>query len=258
MAGSSSPCKSLENPNQFSFNSMYCATRKGSKAQLCLLRILHIISTVRPPQITTAEPLLFSSETKESSVESNMSKENNGSGFDLNGDVCILPEVEVSSETLASGARLSPRSTTVGSGGLPPISGAGGGDQCDQQGEKTYENDFDEAEKKFDLLIEAAKLILGEFKDDKTSESERQNFELKNNKTGENELNEKALRRRSQPSTAAEIDGDIEDKGSPVLRRSKRGRNHVLPNRYRDSVLEPLTRLSRHRSSVVPTKRRKT
>ncbi|CAA2957164.1 Hypothetical predicted protein [Olea europaea subsp. europaea] len=252
MAGSSCPCKSLENPNQVSFNSMYCATRKGSKAQLCLLRILHIISTVRPPQITTAEPPIFSSETKESSVESNMSKENNGSGFDLNGDVCILPEVEESSESLASGARLSPSSTTVGSGDLPPISGAGGGDQCDQQGEKTYENDFDKAEKKFDLLIEAAKLILGEIKDDKTSESERQNFELKN------ELNEKALRRRSQPSTAAEIDGDIEDKGSPVLRRSKRGRNHVLPNRYRDSVLEPLTRLSRHQSSVFPTKRRKT
>ncbi|CAI9781450.1 unnamed protein product [Fraxinus pennsylvanica] len=260
MAGSSPPCRSLENPNQVSFNSMYCATSKGSKAQLCLLRIMHIISTVRPPQITLTEPPLISSETKELSVESNMRKEDNGSEFDLNGDVCILPEMDEPSESLASGARLSPSSTTVGFGGLPPLNGDGGGDQCDQQGEKTYENDFDEAEKKIDLLIEAAKLILGEFKDynkfESAYESERQSFELKNNKTGKNELNEKTLRRRSQPLMAAEIDGYVEDKGSPMLRRSKRGRNYVLPNRYRDSVLEPLTRLSRHRSSVVPTKRR--
>ncbi|KAL2511134.1 Uncharacterized protein Adt_16734 [Abeliophyllum distichum] len=279
MASSSlSPYKSLKNPNRVSFNSMYCATSRGSKAQLCLLKILHVISTVRPPQITMAKPPLFSSETKELSVENKMNKANNGSGFDLNGNVCIFPEMEESSESLASGGRLSPSSTTVGADGLPPLSGGGGGDQCYQQGGKTHENDWrthgvsksapykinennvkyrDETKKNFALLIEAAKLVLGEFKDYNNSESESENFELTKNKTGENELNEKTLWRRSQSLTASEIGGDNEDT-APVLRRSKRGRTQVLPNRYRDSmVLEPLTRLSRHRSSVVSTKRGK-
>ncbi|CAI9785891.1 unnamed protein product [Fraxinus pennsylvanica] len=273
MAGSSSPCKSPKNPNRISFNSMCCATRRGSKAQLSFLKILHIISTVRPPQTTTAEPPLFSSKTKESYVDSKMSEENNGSEFDSSGDVCILPEMDESCESLAGG-RLSPGTTAVGTGDLPSLSGGGGGDQCQQQGEKTHENGCvntngvsksvpyemkgnndkycDKAENKLDLLIEAAKLILGEFKDYNNSEYEKQTFELKRNKMVENE---KTMRRRSQWLTAANIGRDIEDTGSPALRRSKRGRTQVLPNRYRDSVLEPMTRLSRHRSSVVPVKR---
>ncbi|CAA2966172.1 Hypothetical predicted protein [Olea europaea subsp. europaea] len=269
-ASSSSPCKSPKNSIPVSFNPMYCATRRGSKAQLCFLKILHIISTVRPPQITTAKPPIFSSEIKESYVVSKTGEENNGSEFDLSGDVCVLPEMDESSESLADG-RLSPRSTTVGTGDLPSLSGGRGGDQCDQQGKKTHENDCvktngvpyemngnndkycDEAKNKLDLLIEAAKLILGEFKDYDNSEYEKQNIELKRNKMVENE---KTLRRRSQWLTATNIGGDIEETGSQVLRRSKRGRTQVLPNRYRDSVLEPLTRYSRHQSSVFPAKRK--
>lgn len=41
---------------------------------------------------------------------------------------------------------------------------------------------------------------------------------------------------------------------SPPVVRTKRGRNQVLPYRFRDSVLEPWARLSR--SNPVPTKRR--
>ncbi|KAL2502166.1 Uncharacterized protein Fot_36014 [Forsythia ovata] len=108
MASSSlSPCKSLKNPNRVSFNSMYCATSRGSKAQLCLLKILHVISTMWPPQITMAKPPLSNSETKESSIKNKMSKANNGSGFDLNGDVCISPEMDESSKSLANGGHLS-------------------------------------------------------------------------------------------------------------------------------------------------------
>ncbi|KAL2530495.1 Uncharacterized protein Fot_23096 [Forsythia ovata] len=102
MDSSLSPCKSLKNLNRVSFNSTYCATSRGSKAQLCLLKILHVISTMRPPQITIAKPPLSSLETKESLVENKMIKANNGSGFDLNDEVCILPEMEESSDSLAS------------------------------------------------------------------------------------------------------------------------------------------------------------
>ncbi|CAA2995085.1 Hypothetical predicted protein [Olea europaea subsp. europaea] len=98
MATSSSPCKSPKNPIPISFSSMYCATRRGSKAQLCFLKILHMISIVRPPQITMAKSSIFSSETKESYVDSKTREENNGSEFDLSDDVYILPEMDESSE----------------------------------------------------------------------------------------------------------------------------------------------------------------
>ncbi|KAL2550520.1 Uncharacterized protein Fot_12050 [Forsythia ovata] len=161
-----------------------------------------------------AKPPLSSSETKESSVENKMSKANNGFKFDLNDDFCIFPEMEESFKSLASGGRLSTSSTTVGASGLSPLSSGRSGDQCDQQGEKTHENDWrthdvsksalykinennvkylDETEKIFALLIETAKLVLGEFKDYNNSESEFENFELMKNKMGENELNEKTL-----------------------------------------------------------------
>ncbi|GAA0142870.1 hypothetical protein LIER_03673 [Lithospermum erythrorhizon] len=42
---------------------------------------------------------------------------------------------------------------------------------------------------------------------------------------------------------------------APPVVRSKRGRSQVLPNKYRDSVMEPLARLTRP-DQPVPTKRR--
>ena len=48
----------------------------------------------------------------------------------------------------------------------------------------------------------------------------------------------------------------IADKSSYPLVRSKRGRIQVLPNKYRDSILEPLTPFSRIRSTIVTNRRR--
>ncbi|CAK9153858.1 unnamed protein product [Ilex paraguariensis] len=96
------------------------------------------------------------------------------------------------------------------------------------------------------LLIEAAELIFGEFRDD---ESEVHNHKSTGTETAVKKINAK----RPEPNHFPAY-GDFEDI-SPVV-RSKRGRSQVLPYKYRDSVLEPLTPLSRHRSNMVPTKRR--
>lgn len=93
----------------------------------------------------------------------------------------------------------------------------------------------DRAERSLTLLIEAAKLILGEFVGGDESEA----LELK------------------REDVAAGIGGAFEEAPPPPVVRSKRGRTRVLPCRYRDSAVEPLTRFSRTGSSVTPAKRRR-
>ncbi|GMP98968.1 hypothetical protein CsSME_00046639 [Camellia sinensis var. sinensis] len=90
------------------------------------------------------------------------------------------------------------------------------------------------------LLIEAAKLISGDFADAETEKPSQIEAEL-----GESE---------AATAAAVEFYGGVEDI-SPVV-RSKRGRSQVLPYRYRDSILEPLTRFSAQRSTSSSTKRR--
>ncbi|KAK9168424.1 hypothetical protein Syun_000564 [Stephania yunnanensis] len=93
------------------------------------------------------------------------------------------------------------------------------------------------------LLVEAARLISGNLEDgeDRPIQSDRSRAreEYQNQNRNRNELWRLEL-----------CDEGLEDV-SPVV-RSKRGRNQVLPYRYRDSVLEPLKRLcssSKQRSS---------
>ncbi|CAL5357154.1 unnamed protein product [Camellia sinensis] len=138
--------------------------------------------------------------------------------------------------------------------------------------EVKHEEEEEEAYKSkgsLDLLIEAAKLISGEFEDDETERNLKQqpsqNMELSGEFFRETK-NETAMdessaakrgskRRKQNECWIDELYGDFEDV-SPVV-RSNRGRNQVLPHKYRDSVLEPLKPLSRHRSSAaVSTKRR--
>lgn len=115
---------------------------------------------------------------------------------------------------------------------LSSTSSAAGGSDVD------HDDGGGRARRNLSLLIEAAQLIFGEFGDG--DESERNGFELKSDADIE-------------PKTG----GEFEE--SPPLPggRSKRGRTRVLPCRYRDSVLEPLTRFSRTGSSILPHKRRR-
>ncbi|KAF9598703.1 hypothetical protein IFM89_029953 [Coptis chinensis] len=86
-----------------------------------------------------------------------------------------------------------------------------------------------------DLLVEAARLISGNF--------ENVDEEMKvETKVGNDD----------EKNWMLECYDDFEDI-SPVV-RSKRGRTQVLPYRYRDSVLEPWKRLTKQRSSRVCSK----
>lgn len=111
-------------------------------------------------------------------------------------------------------------------------SSSGGGKGSDVD----HEDGGDRAERNLTLLIKAAKLIFGEFIGGDESEVK---LELK------------------RDEVAAEIDGAFEETTPSPVVQSKRGRTRVLPCRYRDSVVEPLTRFSRTGSSVIPAKRRR-
>ncbi|KAF8009520.1 hypothetical protein BT93_J0505 [Corymbia citriodora subsp. variegata] len=133
------------------------------------------------------------------------------------------------------------------------------------------------------LLVEAAKLVSGddagegdEDEDGETETRERpgQRHELHDSprtKANATEASTKTelqgSKRKRQISEAAFVEPEADaappqppppppqtqPSSLPVV-RSKRGRNQVLPYRFRDSVLEPWARLSR--SNPVPTKRR--
>lgn len=132
------------------------------------------------------------------------------------------------------------------------------------EGEEAYKS-----KGSLDLLIEAAKLISGEFEDDEPEQNLKQlpsqnmepSGEFFREKKNETAMDESSAAKRGSKRLKQnecwmeELYGDFEDV-SPVV-RSNRGRNQVLPHKYRDSVLEPLKPLSRHRSSAaVSTKRR--
>lgn len=117
-------------------------------------------------------------------------------------------------------------------------SGGGGGGEGSDVADRG--DGGDRTERSLTLLIEAAKLILGEFVGGDESEAkERCGFELK------------------REDVAAEIGGAFEEAPPSPVVRSKRGRTRVLPCRYRDSAVEPLTRFSRTGSSLTPAKRRR-
>lgn len=79
-----------------------------------------------------------------------------------------------------------------------------------------------------DLLVEAARLISGDFKDENhETDEEVENIKNRDEKT-------ELKRRKSKRNRKLDVYEDI----SPVV-KSKRGRNQVLPYRYRDSVLDP-------------------
>ncbi|OVA04644.1 hypothetical protein BVC80_1711g32 [Macleaya cordata] len=110
-----------------------------------------------------------------------------------------------------------------------------------------------------DLLVEAARLISGNFEDDETDEEGKRRLSMESTektvKITEAEAGpNKTIGCRSKRNQSWMFDfyEGFEDI-SPVV-RSKRGRNQVLPYRYRDSVLDPWKRFSKQRSSRVSSK----
>ena len=291
-----------------------CSTRVRhgySKAQMCLNKILGIISSIPPPE-TPKESQDF--ETKES--ENN---NNRGVGIDLNLRLGPLVESEEEEESLAeNGNNLSACSVVVGkvsaestdsvAESAPAVhvdhvvtvaAEKSSESECDpkeklaaekavevseittqQRVEESSEIDDDEEEevvvvktvafkreenenKSTDclgLLVEAARLISGNFEEEEEEDDESPSHHHHHRgKKLSSELGlglEKSKRKRKRNSRKnSSGGGTVEDwmeDTSPVV-KSKRGRNQVLPTRYRDSVLEPWKPLPRPLKSSTTT-----
>nr|POE62562.1 hypothetical protein CFP56_42577 [Quercus suber] len=109
------------------------------------------------------------------------------------------------------------------------------------------------------LLVEAARLISGNFEEEEEDdESPSHHHRGKNKLSSELGLGlEKSKRKRKRKRNSRKngsgvtVEDWMEDT-SPVV-KSKRGRNQVLPTRYRDSVLEPWKPLPRPLKSSTTT-----
>ncbi|CAN4098968.1 unnamed protein product [Withania somnifera] len=239
--------------------------RGCSKAQTRLFKILRIISTVPPHNIS--------------------SKKLNGFAVDLNIEFNVPSEktVEEQSGSPVEGGQSTSTAdekctVAVECGGVDLVkcSDDGGGETPCRSDNSVVQLEVSETSKSEEkigeelkeekgfmgLLIEAATLIFGDFKDEKPkSECEAENKSFKSDNTIEKlKMDDhhdiaairKELKRRND-DCAEEV---MEDKSSYPLVRSKRGRIQVLPNKYKDSILEPLTPFSRTRATIVPNRRR--
>ena len=290
-----------------------CSTRVRhgySKAQMCLNKILGIISSIPPPE-TPKESQDF--ETKGS--ENN---NNRGVGIDLNLRLGPLVESEEEEESLAeNGNNLSACSVVVGkvsaestdsvAESAPAVhvdhvvtvaAEKSSESECDpkeklaaekavevseittqQRVEESSEIDDDDDEevvvvktvafkreenenKSTDclgLLVEAARLISGNFEEEEEDDESPSHHHHHRGKKLSSELGlglEKSKRKRKRnlrknSSGGGTVEDWMEDT-SPVV-KSKRGRNQVLPTRYRDSVLEPWKPLPRPLKSSTTT-----
>lgn len=241
-------------------NSFASSTLRGncSKAQNCLFKILKIISTLPPDNNTPPSQNL------------------NGFAIDLNIGF-HLPAEESGSPVDGSFVTASAAFGNFADEKSSAVAECGGVDfeKCpDDDGEEkscesdvvqlqSTENQEEIGELKqqqgfMDLLIQAATLIFGDFNSKSECETDTRTFKLDNNHSGDKlntdeQQHEKKQLKRGSSEYTEEV---IEDKSSYPLIRSKRGRIQVLPNKYRDSILEPLTPLSRIRSTIVPSRRR--
>ncbi|KAL4611614.1 hypothetical protein ACB092_08G137900 [Castanea dentata] len=291
-----------------------CSTqvRHGySKAQMCLNKILGIISSI-PPQETPKESQDL--ETKRSENNNNRG----GVGIDLNLRLGPLVESEEEEEeSLAeNGNNLSACSVVVGKVSAESTDSAAESapavhvdhvvavaaeksseSECDpkenlaaekavevseittqqQRVEESSEIDDDDDEvvvvvktvafkreenenKSTDclsLLVEAARLISGNFEEEEEEEEDdespshlhhhhhhhHQGKQLSGELGLGLEKSKRKRKRNSRKNSGGTVEDWMEDT-SPVV-KSKRGRNQVLPTRYRDSVLEPWKPLPR-------------
>ncbi|KAK4375921.1 hypothetical protein RND71_006598 [Anisodus tanguticus] len=263
--------------NCFASSSCLCKeTQRGcSKAQNCLLKILRIISTVPPHNKNTP--------TSPPSLNSEKSNECNGFAIDLN----IGFNVPLESGCPVDGGWVSRQSTSSADekSSVAGVSTVDVGKCFDDDGEEkscksdssrivieklqlenngvseTDESKIGELKEQqgfMGLLIEAATLIFGDFQDEISKPKCDKSFKSGSNREklkldeDDNVAGKKQVKRRNYECT----DEVMEDKSSYPLVRSKRGRIQVLPNKYRDSILEPLTPFSRIRSTIVPNRRR--
>lgn len=104
------------------------------------------------------------------------------------------------------------------------------------------------------LLVEAAKLISGDFGDNESDSGKKKlsgELETQQDRVVEKRKSSKRKKKNSESVSMVDWLEELEDT-SPVV-RSKRGRSQVLPTRYRDSVLDPWKPLPRPQKPSTAT-----
>lgn len=195
-----------------------------STSQMCLFKILHIISSFPSTDDVT--------DNKHLTHDNNKNHKINKVDIDLNVS-CKIDESDT--ELAVEDERATEHSV------ISHVE--------DQSSEIEVENKYkprDHDEGYLGLLIEAAQLILGE-PDNKPARRETEPSENKRI----------TVKRKQQQcwTAAAEAEWHAEFEDTSPVVKSKRGRNQVLPYRYRDSVVERWSPAT-HRSISVPSKPR--
>lgn len=226
--------------------------RGFSTAQMCLKRILEIISSIEPP----TRPCYRGLESEEKEEDEGLNDDANGGGFgdDLNLRLVPSPsEVEESDQSKSSQGECKPKDE-VGNVVHGIVEVAEDGEELELELKHEDEEGEDEGPRNAEfgtktspfkrkatydgsdclgLLLEAARLISGNTEDDKSDDC------------GE-ESGSGSKKENRKENSSWMVMGLYRE--SPVV-RSKRGRNQALPSRLRDSVLEPWKRLPRSQRS---------
>ncbi|XVF69098.1 hypothetical protein PTKIN_Ptkin11bG0053200 [Pterospermum kingtungense] len=211
--------------------------RSCSKAQACLEKILHTISTVPPPSENNPNPFKkrgfeIDLNLRLGSFIDDDGNEEKSESLAENSFVGKNPDgEEEEEETEEIQAKTATATATDASSDVTEIQKSG------NDGEVKTATAFNGS---LDLLIEAAEMI---------SEKDY----CANEKDKEVETSGGSMKRNKDSSVNVVEEGfeEIEDV-SPVV-RSKRGRSQVLPHRFRDSVLEPWKkRPQTQRSTAAP------
>lgn len=241
-------------------DSRFTDSRHGySKSQMCLFKILHIISSVSPCQ--NSKEVFLSCGDDNHKLGSFASR---GIGIDLNLSSAAADNEEseyLGSESVAEAVR--EKSVEVSEvTNVQVVSFDNGYDREETKFEESISVDGEEENRKcheggmetapfegkrhennncLDLLIEAAKVI------SENSAQEDSNFEEPSVNRGlSNDLitnHMEPARKRNQNCMVVDLYSELNDM-SPVV-KSKRGRSQALPFRFRDSVVEPLKRSAR-------------
>lgn len=229
-------------------DSCFSNGRSCSKAQACLEKILHTISTIPPPSENNPNPFKkidlnlrlgsFADDDDDGNEEKSESLTENSFVGKNPDEEEEDEEEEIQERTAATGTDVSSDVTEIQKSEELKSGGTDGVEV------KTTAAAFNDA---LDLLIEAAEMI-----------SERDYCCV--NEKGK-EVEEVETRNKIK-DTSLEEEGfeELEDI-SPVV-RSKRGRSLVLPHRFRDSVLEPWKKRpqiqsQRSTTAVVSKKKRR-
>ncbi|KAE8688715.1 putative HhH-GPD base excision DNA repair family protein [Hibiscus syriacus] len=209
--------------------------RSRSKAQACLEKILHLISTVPPPSENDSDAF-----------------KKRGYDIDLNLSLGSFLESEGKSDCLAENSFNEEKTGTAT--GTDASS-----DVTDVQKSEEFKSGTDGEAKtaaafndSIDLLIEAAEMIASRDYSMNGKEEEVEEVE-KCGGGGSMEMDKDSSINVEEEEEFEET----EDTAPPVV-RSKRGRSQVLPLRYRDSVLEPwMKRPQRSTAAAVISKKKR-